>query len=755
MTIVYRGPRPYSELDEENFFGRIRETDEIVELIERNRLSIVTAPSGVGKTSVLLAGVVPRLRRVHEEELLHDNKILGPTLVCRNWAGSTRRPAHRVLLDAVNVGVRDLTEGETLFLKPSESHALLEDKLRQEAVDLRAIIDPYLMIEPRDLDWLDVMSACADKVGRLVLLFDQFEDALRLPPEGTKKVLRTISNLFHQESRVRVLLSFRQEYVMSLHELEVSVGGLVKRTYYLQAIKPADIDVIVKGPASKLQIDVKDGVVIMLQDWLQKAQTAQEEAADDFSSRSGDALDEDDESVPVPLLALQALLVDIFEVVVEGKQKQEITLDDLAQYAVKRQVEEKNLAQKALENHIEKVVAQPADEDTSAELKKLAKGASTDEQNLLLRRLFARMPSQLTSGSRPGAPGYKKQIGLRKLLEEVLKDDFDALNVSFKATQTDDLLAFVKDPTSVAVDFKRSQERRSEQNPRSGVARRIGWTDARATQVLVASLAELLKRLVKGNVLKPLGSGGEAAYELVHDGLGPAVQAWAEKFQTKPDDALASVTRLNGATFRWPPRAVAADTKIDNVFWSGCVITGQEFTGVTFRQCKLTGTMFHDCSFRGANFEDCDLDGAIFQESKFFARNHNEQTIPVTFRGGQMQSALFKGCQFHDAVIDGVALNGTVFVLNDFFGRLLIENSSLEVVVFRDCLHRNEKGDPASETGIFVSKCDFVFSRIIGGSGAETSVFLDPHDNLLFPEDPDLFNKDPGHRHWKRRPATA
>src|SRR5689334_8316804 len=32
MPVIYRGPRPYSELDEKNFFGRDREIDDLFEL---------------------------------------------------------------------------------------------------------------------------------------------------------------------------------------------------------------------------------------------------------------------------------------------------------------------------------------------------------------------------------------------------------------------------------------------------------------------------------------------------------------------------------------------------------------------------------------------------------------------------------------------------------------------------------------------------------------------------------------------------
>lgn len=755
MPVIYRGPRPYSELDEKNFFGRDREIGDLFDLIERNRLSIVTAPSGVGKTSVLLAGVIPRLRRAHEEELMGGETLLGPTLVCRNWSGSTRRPPHRVLLNAINVAVRDLSEGETLFLKPEDQGNV--DKLKREAEALRELLDPYLANDRGKADWLELMTRYADKFQRLVLIFDQFEDVLRLPAPGTQNILRAISNLFSQEPRVRVLLSFRQEYVMSLHDLEAAVGGLGKRTYFLQAIRSAAIDEIVIRPAANNNITVENGVVKRLQAWLDQSQATQDQATDDFTSTAYDGSNESDGSTTVPLLALQALLVDVYEIIVEGSHKSEITLDDLTQYETKRNVQPKHIAQRALETHIDKVIVQSSDGEFAAALSRVARGTSPEEKNLLLRRLFARMPSQLTAGSRPGSPGYKRQIGFKKMMEEVLRDDFEALDVNLaatQATQADDLLRFLKDAGNLGIDFKKSTKPGPDENPRSGIARRPGWSNARATQVLIAALGELLRRLVTGNVLKPLGSDGESAYELVHDGLGPAVQTWAERFQSSPDNALAAITRLNGVTFRWPRGpAVPANATIENAFWSGCVVSNQEFHGVTFKNCKLNGTMFQDCTFRGSAFEGCDLDGAIFMDSKFFSMTHGEEVTPHRFEGGWMQSALFRGCEFHDARVQDVALNGSVFIKTDVFGKLVIEKSSLEVVVFRDCDLKNGKADPARDTGIFISNCDFVFSRVIAGKAAQTTVYLDDTSNLLFPEEPRLFMTDPGHRHWTPPPS--
>src|SRR4051794_1937102 len=58
----YLGLAPYGEADAELFFGRQAERDLVVANLLTSRLTVMYGPSGVGKSSLLRAGVIPRLR---------------------------------------------------------------------------------------------------------------------------------------------------------------------------------------------------------------------------------------------------------------------------------------------------------------------------------------------------------------------------------------------------------------------------------------------------------------------------------------------------------------------------------------------------------------------------------------------------------------------------------------------------------------------------------------------------------------------
>nr|WP_314464289.1 caspase family protein [uncultured Novosphingobium sp.] len=57
----WRGLLPYAESDADLFFGRAKIVDRCVELLEGDRFLAIVAPSGNGKSSLLHAGVLPRL----------------------------------------------------------------------------------------------------------------------------------------------------------------------------------------------------------------------------------------------------------------------------------------------------------------------------------------------------------------------------------------------------------------------------------------------------------------------------------------------------------------------------------------------------------------------------------------------------------------------------------------------------------------------------------------------------------------------
>ncbi|GHC83950.1 nSTAND1 domain-containing NTPase [Streptomyces flavofungini] len=62
----YRGLTRFEPDDEELFFGRERLTEDLVRRVREGRFTVVFGPSGGGKSSLLRAGLIPRLRRADD-----------------------------------------------------------------------------------------------------------------------------------------------------------------------------------------------------------------------------------------------------------------------------------------------------------------------------------------------------------------------------------------------------------------------------------------------------------------------------------------------------------------------------------------------------------------------------------------------------------------------------------------------------------------------------------------------------------------
>ena len=123
----YKGLDSFAKDDADFFFGRTRDIRLIVANVFASPLTVLYGPSGVGKTSVLRAGVLPRL---HERDIVFT--------VLREWSGD----ATDTLRDAAGAApgepggkagrrtVLVLDEFEDFFLDPSEDDTFAAELAR-------------------------------------------------------------------------------------------------------------------------------------------------------------------------------------------------------------------------------------------------------------------------------------------------------------------------------------------------------------------------------------------------------------------------------------------------------------------------------------------------------------------------------------------------------------------------------------------------------------------------------------------------
>jgi WD40 repeat protein len=139
----YKGLLPYEEGDADFFFGRETERDLITSNLLAARLTVLYGPSGVGKSSVLFAGVAHDVHERALEALDDEDRPRLALVVFRDWHDEPLRD----LASALNAAVRKVLPEEPLV--ESKAGMPLSDVIEHWTGQLR---------------------------GRLLIVLDQFEE---------------------------------------------------------------------------------------------------------------------------------------------------------------------------------------------------------------------------------------------------------------------------------------------------------------------------------------------------------------------------------------------------------------------------------------------------------------------------------------------------------------------------------------------------------------------------------------------------
>ncbi len=181
----YRGLLAFDEAHSEYFFGREPDIARTLEKLVRERFVAVVGPSGCGKSSLVLGGVLPRLKQ--------PGGVLGSGV--RAW---TLRPGDqplRALADALAAG------------EPSGAQRLsLSDSLHKR------------LLESPDGLRTALATLTADRPGPCVLVVDQLEELFTHAPgkQGTGEVEPFVANLrnavLEGNGTVHILVTLRADF---------------------------------------------------------------------------------------------------------------------------------------------------------------------------------------------------------------------------------------------------------------------------------------------------------------------------------------------------------------------------------------------------------------------------------------------------------------------------------------------------------------------------------------------------------------
>jgi WD40 repeat protein len=231
----YRGLLHFREEDAAFFFGRELAIEQLVTAVDRHSFTAVVGPSGSGKSSVVRAGLVPRLRNSRDPV----------------WEVATLVPGDRPL--------RAIAAAFVPLLQPDASEV---DLLLQIDALARALAEDHATVR----DVVQRLLVKQEGTQRLLLIVDQWEELYTLAhPDARKRFIELLLDA-SSHAPVSVVLTLRGDFVSDalgfrpladrMQGAQVNVGPMMRE----------ELTRAIQAPASYVGLEFEPGLVARILD---------------------------------------------------------------------------------------------------------------------------------------------------------------------------------------------------------------------------------------------------------------------------------------------------------------------------------------------------------------------------------------------------------------------------------------------------------------------------------------------------------
>jgi formylglycine-generating enzyme required for sulfatase activity len=236
----YPGVQPFSTGQSEVFYGREQDIQNFYRLIRREALVVLYGKSGLGKSSLLNAGIVPRCYQEGDFE----------PLVIKFGAWTEEKAETPLDITKAYIGVGTDTSPILKKILPGE-----------------------------DSLWRCVKNRQLNGGGRLLLIFDQFEELFTYPEAAIRIFRQELAELLLDDLPLRyqrllesalgshlspieeaaleaplgahILFAIRSDRMHLLHQLAEPLPTILRNLYELRALQPADAQAAIVKPAQQ------------------------------------------------------------------------------------------------------------------------------------------------------------------------------------------------------------------------------------------------------------------------------------------------------------------------------------------------------------------------------------------------------------------------------------------------------------------------------------------------------------------------
>ncbi len=272
----YPGVQPFSKAQKAQFFGRDDDIDRFLDLVFLEKLTVLFGKSGYGKSSLLNAGILPRL----DEETAKDRRRYVPVTVRFNlWTGGQDSLLQKFMFHVTHT--LEPLRGKRIARVIKGVPDTLWSQLKFADVGSEAVTPSHRLTGPND-------------PVTFILIFDQFEEFFSYPQAQQQDFKRQLAELLYadvptylkqNEDRhspeelaflyekidVKVILSIRADRLSDLDRLKDKLPAILHKRFELRAlsreqardalVKPALLAGNFRSPAFNWQSETTERIL--------------------------------------------------------------------------------------------------------------------------------------------------------------------------------------------------------------------------------------------------------------------------------------------------------------------------------------------------------------------------------------------------------------------------------------------------------------------------------------------------------------
>lgn len=233
----FPGLRAFTEEDAPIFFGRGVETAELVRFVESQRFTAVVAASGSGKSSLVSAGLIPRLKK--SAAIVSDPTAESRWRVVRFTPGAEREDGpFAALFNGLRTAFPSNTLSPFKFVKDMTTN-------------------PSSIVST--LDGL-LSDANAPENAEVLVFIDQFEELFTVVTEAERPAFVTMLSAMQAAPRLRTIITMRSDFYANCLELP-ALGALLKSaTYPLMAPNAGALLEMIERPVERAGLTWDEGL---------------------------------------------------------------------------------------------------------------------------------------------------------------------------------------------------------------------------------------------------------------------------------------------------------------------------------------------------------------------------------------------------------------------------------------------------------------------------------------------------------------